>query len=184
MSIPVSTERTTVKPNTKGEYNIYAGTGENVVLSNMTPRKFIYNGGEFNSVEQAFQEAKLQFTKGTEKDIATHKKISEAKSAFEAKKYGREYSTLDAKAWDENSSKFMKMFIKSSFEQNPQALKELLATGDAKLTHNQDAGKWGTEFPKILMEVRDEFKGKTTAEPAVDARAKNNEEGNKPNPAC
>ena len=36
---------------------------------------------------------------------------------------------------------------------------KLLATGNATLTHTQDKGKWGTEFPKLLMEVREELKG-------------------------
>jgi len=52
----------------------------------------------------------------------------------------------------------MKMFIKASFEQNPQALQRLLATGNATLTHIQDRGKWGTEFPRLLMEVREELR--------------------------
>lgn len=51
----------------------------------------------------------------------------------------------------------MKGFIKQSFEQNPEALTQLLATGNSKLTHTQDKGKWGTEFPRLLMEVRDEL---------------------------
>ena len=46
----------------------------------------------------------------------------------------------------------------ASFEQNPDALAKLLATGNATLTHTQDKGKWGTEFPKLLMEVRDELR--------------------------
>jgi len=54
----------------------------------------------------------------------------------------------------------MKALIKASFEQNPQALQRLLATGNATLTHTQDKGKWGTEFPKLLMEVREELRGK------------------------
>ena len=52
----------------------------------------------------------------------------------------------------------MKELIKTSFEQNPDALAKLLATGDAELTHTQDTGKWGTEFPKLLMEVRNELR--------------------------
>ncbi len=147
-----------VKPNEKGEYNIYAGTNENSVLSNMTPRKFIYNGAEFESVEQAFQESKLQYTKGTAADIATHKKIAESTNAYDAKKFGREYKTLDTVEWDKNSSKMMKIFIKASLEQNPEVLKNLLATGEIKLTHAQDTGKWGKEFPRILTELRKEMR--------------------------
>ena len=53
--------------------------------------------------------------------------------------------------------------------QNPAALERLLATGNAELTHTQDKGKWGKEFPKLLMEVRDELKSiyKTVSAPAA-----------------
>lgn len=54
----------------------------------------------------------------------------------------------------------MYSFIKKSFEQNPSALQKLLATGNAELTHTQDGGKWGKEFPRLLMEVREELKPK------------------------
>ena len=60
--------------------------------------------------------------------------------------------------WDSVSSEIMHDLIYTSFEQNPEALKRLLSTGDAILTHTQDKGKWGTEFPRILMEVRDELR--------------------------
>jgi hypothetical protein len=36
-------------------------------------------------------------------------------------------------------------------------MKRLVETGNAKLTHNQDKSRWGTNFPKILMELREEF---------------------------
>lgn len=62
------------------------------------------------------------------------------------------------KVWDERSSKIMKALIKASFEQNPQATQIPLDTGNATLTHNQDESKWKTEFPRLLMEVRDELR--------------------------
>ncbi len=62
--------------------------------------------------------------------------------------------------WDKRSSKVMKALLKASFEQNPQATQRLLDTGNATLTHTQDNGKWGREFPRLLMEVRDELKKK------------------------
>ena len=67
--------------------------------------------------------------------------------------------------WDKLSLKAMKMLIKASFEQNPQALQKLLDTGSATLTHTQDKGKWGTEFPRILMEVREELREQKTEAP-------------------
>jgi hypothetical protein len=54
----------------------------------------------------------------------------------------------------------MKQLLKESFEQNPQALQRLLGTGNSILTHIQDNGKWGKEFPRLLMEVRYELKKK------------------------
>jgi predicted NAD-dependent protein-ADP-ribosyltransferase YbiA (DUF1768 family) len=51
----------------------------------------------------------------------------------------------------------MKQAMIASFSQNPSALKSLLATGKAELTHTQDNTKWGKEFPKLLMEVRKEL---------------------------
>lgn len=62
------------------------------------------------------------------------------------------------KVWDERSSKIMKALIKASFEQNPQAAQRLLDTDNATLTHIQDKSKWKTEFPRLLMEVRDELR--------------------------
>lgn len=70
--------------------------------------------------------------------------------------------------WDSVSSEIMHDLIYTSFEQNPEALKRLLSTGDAILTHTQDKGKWGTEFPRILMEVRESFKNQLNIEqPAI-----------------
>ena len=54
----------------------------------------------------------------------------------------------------------------TAFEQNPQAAQRLLDTGNATLTHNQDKSKWKTEFPRLLMEVRDELrKSQSTTQP-------------------
>lgn len=70
--------------------------------------------------------------------------------------------------WNSMSSKWMKKFIYASFEQNPDAMQKLLATGNAQLTHTQalktnigqNEVNWGTEFPKLLMEVRSELRQK------------------------
>jgi len=65
---------------------------------------------------------------------------------------------LDIKKWDQMSSFHMKELLKESFIQNPNSLEKLLNTENAELTHVQDKGKWGKEFPKILMELRSELK--------------------------
>ena len=56
------------------------------------------------------------------------------------------------------ASNIMKALLKASFEQNAQAAQRLLNTGNATLTHTQDKSKWGTEFPRLLMEVREELR--------------------------
>lgn len=162
--------------------NIYAGTGENADLSNFAIRPVdtsdeniylgethkAYNGWSeetFQTVEGAFQAAKLGYTTAYNADgnlfndegIQLNNKLMNA-SGPEARRIGRSIKGLDREAWDRDSSKIMKVLIKASFEQNPEALQRLLSTGNATLTHTQDKGKWGTEFPRILMEVRDELK--------------------------
>ena len=173
----VSTQPTAEPTNLPGletKINIYAGTGENAELSNFAVRPFIVENADtklgglrFNTVEGAFQAAKLRYTSlNLNERIPILDALKNATGA-EAKKIGRQITGLDTKAWDENSSRIMKDLIKESFEQNPNALAKLLATGNATLTHTQDTGKWGTEFPKLLMEVRDELRATQPTEAPV-----------------
>jgi len=157
---PASTEAVSIpiKIDTSKKINIYAGTGENAELSNFANRPFEIKGYKFNSVEQAFQEAKYEFTKRTAEDAQIRINIQNASSSAEVKRLGSKYPTLDTKAWDSKSSDIMKRIIKLSFEQNPNALNALLATGNSELTHTQDNTKWGKEFPRLLMEVRNELR--------------------------
>jgi predicted NAD-dependent protein-ADP-ribosyltransferase YbiA (DUF1768 family) len=158
-----SVKSTLPGPDTK--INIYAGTGENAELSNFANRPFSIKGQTFNTVEGAFQSAKLAFTneylatgklrKGDQEIINELRVVSGA----EAKKIGRKIEDLNSAEWDKVSLNRMKSFIKLSFEQNPDALEKLLATGNATLTHTQDKTKWGAEFPRLLMEVREELRG-------------------------
>lgn len=152
------------KMGTVSEINIYAGTNENADLSNFAIRPFIIGGDEFQSVEQYFQYQKWNYLKDniSEEDFKYSQKIADdimnTSNGAKLKSLGRMFKGLDSKNWNENASKEMKIALKASFEQNPQALQRLLSTGNAKLTHTQDKGKWGTEFPKLLMEVRDELR--------------------------
>lgn len=171
--------------------NIYAGTGENSDLSNFAIRPIDSSKIDeedwtnfprmdkglaeetFQTVEGAFQAAKLGYTEAynnnykfwNEEGINLHNQLMEA-SGPEARKLGRSIKGLDTKAWDADSSSIMKILIKESFRQNPDALQRLLSTGNAMLTHTQDKGKWGTEFPRILMEVREELRNAQTAKPS------------------
>ena len=178
-------------PGPETKINIYAGTGENAELSNFANRPFTgsilggLGGVDFINVEQAFQYNKGSYyniyaidpSSNDTPDImydkveAHLKTILNAKTGEEAKALGKKQIDVefDNYDWDQESSSIMKTLIKESFQQNPEALQKLLATGDATLTHTQDKTKWGTEFPKLLMEVRDELK---TTQPSTDVNDK------------
>ena len=150
--------------------NIYAGTGENVELSNFAERPFVDKewGIEFKTVEGAFQAQKLFYITNpslmsdsglTRKGDDLLDKLQEVDGA-EARRLGgpKVIDGLHEASWDVSSAHIMKGLIKESFKQNPDKLQKLLATGNATLTHTQDKGKWGKLFPKILMEVREELR--------------------------
>ena len=153
--------------------NIYAGTGENADLSNFAIRPFThhFNDGsvkDFQSVEQAFQYIKAsEFADTRSNDGNTRPsgksiqaEIMDTTTGSQLRSLGRQIKNLNVQAWDRSSSFVMKQLLKESFEQNPQALQRLLSTGNATLTHVQDNSKWGKEFPKLLMEVREELRKK------------------------
>lgn len=158
---------------TSNTVNIYAGTGENADLSNFAIRPFThhFNDGsvkDFQSVEQAFQYIKVsEFADTRSNDGNTRPsgksiqaEIMDTTTGSQLRSLGRQIKNLNVQAWDRSSSFVMKQLLKESFEQNPQALQILLSTGNATLTHVQDNSKWGKEFPKLLMEVREELRKK------------------------
>lgn len=157
--------------------NIYAGTGENADLSNFAIRPFTISGdkpessirigGNFQTVEGAFQAQKLVFSSMSDDEKEAVRKRLETASGSQAKSIGRKIKDLNTVSWDKASSDIMRDLLLESFSQNPEALNRLLSTGDATLTHTQDKGKWGTEFPKILMEVRELLRNRSNIEPAI-----------------
>jgi predicted NAD-dependent protein-ADP-ribosyltransferase YbiA (DUF1768 family) len=155
--------------------NIYAGTGENAELSNFAVRPFDFWVGDkvrkFKTVEGAFQASKFGSTNSflnTKKLTAEQTQILETlqnATGAQAKALGKNIKDLNVKNWDDVSSERMKPLLLESFKQNPDALAKLLATGNAELTHTQDNTKWGKEFPRLLMEVREELRPEQVAQP-------------------
>jgi ribA/ribD-fused uncharacterized protein len=168
-------------PGSETKINIYASTGENAELSNFAIRPFKHLDINFDSVEQAFQYYKTEFSPKNEHNRAVASVIKNTKDGKRLRELGREFKGLDQKVWDSMSPTIMKALLKDSFQQNPEALQKLLATGNATLTHTQDKGRWGKEFPRLLMEVRDELRPTQTAgeikpkgKPAIKDRNQNN----------
>jgi predicted NAD-dependent protein-ADP-ribosyltransferase YbiA (DUF1768 family) len=170
-TVPAKTPATSVSTNVSpasNKINIYAGgKGENAELSNFAVRPFSETWDlsplgmdsetlTFNTVEGAFQATKILYSA----DLKNYDLLPQFQksSGAQAKALGQKIKGLDTEAWDSNSSVVMKDLIKKSFEQNPDALAKLIATGNATLTHTQDKSKWAKEFPRILMEVRAELR--------------------------
>jgi ribA/ribD-fused uncharacterized protein len=152
--------RQIIDSESKSKINIYAGTNENADLSNFATRPFTFKGYQFNSVEAAFQAMKIEKSVPIDIDNSEimDKLTSKNVTGAQAKSLGRQIKGLDVRDWDRKSSSIMEQLLLASFEQNPKSLERLLSTGNAELTHTQDKGKWGREFPKLLMKVRDELR--------------------------
>lgn len=135
----------------------------------------------FSSVEQAFQMMKMLLPSLQEltaealaNGITAEEKarIDKADAVVEKMKKTNNPSTLrrlgatrgiltdsELQMWDSNKKAIMKALIRASLKQNPKALQALLATGNSSITHIQDRSMWRTQFPIILEELREEFRG-------------------------
>lgn len=151
------------KVNKDHKIDIWAGQdGENASLSNMAYRPFSIHGQEFHSVEQYFQFKKAE----TAGDTNAARQILASKSAWECRKLGRAVDLQNTAFWDRLATSYMEEGIRLSFTSNPEALNELLKTGNAMFTHERDTGRWREDFPLILMKVRDSFQAQLLDEPS------------------
>lgn len=157
--------------------NIFAGANENADLSNFAIRPFTIElhtdkygpkAFTFQSVEQAFQFLKTMFVNNPQ----IGKKILQTTNGRELRqltsKENLPMTPEQVKEWDSKSSQVMEDLIYSSFDQNPAAVKRLVGTGNSTITHKQDTTKWKTEFPRILMKVRELFKNSYTEYTVLD----------------
>lgn len=163
-----------INPDEVSVTNIYAGANQNTILSNFAERPFFADAGNgvevYNSVEQAFQMAKFYplFNRDyIDPDLYDRvedliAKMSETRNPAKLRRLGNTRGLLSKKDmawWDANKRSIMKNLIRESFKQNPRAMQALMATGNSSLTHIQGRGIWQTQFPIILEELRDEFRG-------------------------
>lgn len=155
----LSTPSAVEGPGPETSINVYS-TDKNGYedLSNFAIRPFTHLGIKFDSVEQAYQFYKSEFSPKNEHNRAVASVIKDTTNGKRLRELGREFKGLDNDTWDKMNSTIMRALLKDSFEQNPDALAKLLATGNATLTHTQDRSKWKTEFPRLLMEVRNELR--------------------------
>ena len=156
-------------------------TADEQVLLSLLPPTLEYEHLVFSSVEQAFQTIKMllpsmqEFTpEALANGVTAEEKarIDKADAVVEKMRKTNNPSTLkrlgatrgiltdsELQIWDSNKRAIMKALIRASLKQNPKALQALLATGNSSLTHIQDRSMWRTQFPIILEELREEFRG-------------------------
>lgn len=120
--------------------NVYWGANENKHLSNLAPRPFLYEGSVFKSVEHAYQSWKS----------GKFDEEAYARGKHAAKAAGKRGTKTDGD-WNIH---LMKDLMLASFKANRDASAALLATGNAYITHDQDTGVWGFQFPRLLMMIR------------------------------
>lgn len=158
-----------VKPKT---INVWFRTNENADLSNFAARPFKYQGKSFGNVETAFQLSKLRYAAPLEQQPTDVQNWANGNLqsciASDSRKLGRKIVGLRTSDWDANSSRIMEEIIRTSLEQNPNILQKLKDTGDAIITHTQGDAPWNTEFPRILMKIRNESIGTKTSTVSVD----------------
>lgn len=148
---------------------------ENGEFSNWYQRIFVIDDFEYGFVEQYMmaQKAKLFH------DSRCYTQILRATTPAECKKLGKQVTPFDPSAWDGVKYEIVKEANRVKFEQNPDLMEKLLATGnsimaeaspydkiwgigiDAKTAARTDPEKWPGQnlLGKILMELREEFRG-------------------------
>jgi len=123
--------------------NVWYSTNENAWLSNLADRPFNLGGLWFFSVEHAYQSLKSgRFDPDT---------------YYKYKGPGQKIKGKTVRTQDNYNLLLMKLLIRESFLQNDHLIHILISTRNHVITHNQANPYWREHFPKILMNVRNEF---------------------------
>jgi hypothetical protein len=129
--------------------NIWAGTNENTLLSNLAPSLLVIDGFSYESVEHAYQTLKS--------GKINAKAYSWAEKNRAVFKTGQKVQS-DRVLGPADTSKnilLMEKLLKERYQQDTSFRQVLDATRGKVLTHEQDQGVWRIEFPRILMKIRD-----------------------------
>ena len=136
-----------------GIINVWAGTNENAVLSNLNQRPFTYKGKRYFSVEHAYQSLKTGVFNPT---------IYNNKAWQQGKRVPKDPALPNVElneAGIANNVALMEELMFLSFSQNEEAKQALLETGDALFTHFESRDVWSEVFPQLLLKVRKRLGG-------------------------
>lgn len=129
--------------------NIWAGTNENTLLSNLAPSLLVIDGFSYESVEHAYQTLK-----SGKMNAKAYSWAEKNRAAFKAGQKVQSDRVLGPADISKNIL-LMEKLLKERYQQDTSFRQALDATRGKVLTHEQDRGIWKVEFPKILTRIRD-----------------------------
>lgn len=129
--------------------NIWAGTNENTLLSNLAPSLLVIDGFSYESVEHAYQTLK-----SGKMNAKAYSWAEKNRAAFKTGQKVQSDRVLGPADTSKNIL-LMEKLLKERYQQDTSFRQALDATRGKVLTHEQDQGIWKVEFPKILTRIRD-----------------------------
>ena len=121
----------------------YAPDQENGYLSNWYPCSFKYGRYTYSSAEQFMMAQKAALFR----DYGVFFKILDTDDQSTIKKLGKQVSNYDDAVWSQLRGPMMRRGLRAKFQQNPDLMKKLLATGNMVLAECAPRDKiWGIGF--------------------------------------
>lgn len=151
--------------------NFYSVSDDFGQFSNFAPFPIKLDGEVWPTSEHYFQAQKFE-------DKAYRQKIRETRSPMQAARMGRDRKQKLRQDWEAVKDGIMRKAVRAKFTQHEQLRLLLLSTGEAKIVeHTQNDDYWGdggdgsgkNMLGRILMQVREELRTASTAEPGAAA---------------
>lgn len=122
------------------------------VFSNWYPCRFQIQGVQFNCVEQAMMYGKARLFG----DQATAEKILATSDPKEHKALGRQVRPYDDQVWKKTCRFIVYQAVSAKFQQNPELLAKLLATGGRQLVEASPYDRiWGVGLVQTDPRIED-----------------------------
>ena len=123
-------------------------------FSNFFEAGFKMDGEEYQSSEQFIQSQKARFFK----DRQAYDRIMGCNTPLDCKEEARRIRGFEKKRWDPVAKELCLPGIQAKFEQNPDLMKLLLATGNKRIVESARDKVWGTGFALGSEECLDSSK--------------------------
>ena len=122
----------------------YNAENKNGYLSNSYESKFIYDGIEFKTAEQALLYARAKVFNDTD----TVNKVISIKDFKNLRREGRVTKNFNSSVWEARQEQVMIDILLAKFSCNPKLVKRLLLTGNDVIANcSIQSGRWGIGLP-------------------------------------